>query len=291
MQGSPYHDPNNPILPDQPVWASAHFMAKGQLAFQGDALRVAIELRDDRGEKYRSSRIKVMSQDQKEAPSIARRVMRLWRDEQGPKRLQLDGLDWDWSDQDPTASLKEPLELILAEEQRHYAAKGRREGKLGSLSTGLQSAPNLGWTKVGDVPELLWPKGQGEPVKSPTVDRILRLHEHADVAIRRAVEERLMTYLHRASPFNNVAYAIFLALHRLGRTRDALLKANNDLRGAPAFAHSNLLGCLAAVVSREHESLSLAQIDELRTCFPENEDTEFQLREKLTLARVLKQGD
>ena len=52
--------------------------------------------------------------------------------------------------------------------------------------------------------------------------------------------------------FAEVAYFPFLALHRIGRTIDALGTARKFLAGDKVYAYSNLLGTLSAVISREH---------------------------------------
>lgn len=290
LEGSPYHDPNHPVLAGNPVWGPLHFTARGQLGFQGESLKASFELRDDRGARYKFRNVKVASGDMSPGrPSIHRRFMHLWKDERGPKRVLTTGLDWDWSDNQATSSTLEALDLVLQEEQRQYRAKGRREGKLGSFNTGLQSGPNLGWTKAGEAPELLWPKGEAEAVSSPSVDRILRLYEREDYAGRADLERRLLNFLHRGAPFHDVSYAIFLALHRFGQTSPALTKAREDLQGAQSFALSNLYGCLAAIVSREHSDMSMAEIDELRRILSCGEKPEFSIPEMLNLARVIKQ--
>jgi hypothetical protein len=97
------------------------------------------------------------------------------------------------------------------------------------------------------------------------------------------LERYLLSQLHRESPFADVAYFVFLALHRMGRTIDALKTARTFLAGDKVFGYSNLLGTLSAVISHEHfeivPDLYPLILDALAG------DDEFKLREKINLAR------
>src|SRR5262249_41224700 len=55
------------------------------------------------------------------------------------------------------------------------------------------------------------------------------------------LEAFLLTQLHKDSEFADVAYFIFLALHRMGRTIDALQTARTFLSGDNVFGYSNLI--------------------------------------------------
>jgi hypothetical protein len=81
----------------------------------------------------------------------------------------------------PDCAQAEYLQLcdaVLQEEKRSYAANGRLRGGLGSLNVTLQSEPNFGWTTVGQIPQLLWPQGQGVMITSANMTRLPRIETH-----------------------------------------------------------------------------------------------------------------
>src|SRR5262249_38133818 len=142
-------------------------------------------------------------------------------------------------------------ESILTEEKRNYAACGRERGGLGSLNVRLQSEPNYGATKGGEVPSLLWEEGKGTRITSANLERLLRVRLDFGDPYGDNLERYLLAQLWKGSSFAAVAYFVFLALHRMGRTLDALKTARTFLAGDKVFAYSNLLGTLSAAVSHE----------------------------------------
>lgn len=180
----------------------------------------------------------------------------------------------------------EETDLILNEEKRNYAARGRERGGLGTLNVGLQSEPNMGMTQAGAVPLLLWEKLQAQPVDSPNATRLLRIHGGLDDAGKRDLERYLLSHLHRQSPYASVGYFIFLVLHRVGRTVDALQVARSRLAGDKVYGYSNLLGTLSALVSREHFAIEPVLYAQIVETLDGDTEYNFNLLEKINLARL-----
>jgi hypothetical protein len=190
-----------------------------------------------------------------------------------------------WS-YDPALESIGIAEAILKEERRSYAANGRRSGGLGSLNVGLQSEPNYGWTTEGKVPKLLWDVGAAKPIASPNLDRLLSLHSSLDPAARENLDRYLLSRLDRDAPFADVGYFVFLALHRMNKTIDALTTARQFLSGDKDSGYSNLLGTLSAVVSREHHEIDPALFPLILDALAGDDEHDFRLREKLNLATL-----
>jgi hypothetical protein len=181
----------------------------------------------------------------------------------------------------------EEVDLILKEERRAYAARGRISGGLGSLNVGLQSEPGFGGTTAGNVPSLLWDKSLATPVDSPNLARLLRLRDTLGEKERSDLERYLLSHLDKSSSYVDVAYFIFLALHRMGRTVDALTAARLHLAGDTVFGYSNVLGTLAALVSREHFAIDPALYPRIQKVLEGDPEHDFRLAEKINLARLL----
>jgi hypothetical protein len=177
-------------------------------------------------------------------------------------------------------------ESVLLEERRSYAARGRPVGGLGSLNVELQSGPNLGFTTRGAVPQLLWPEGKGRLVTSHNLERLISLHHGLDGNDKDNLEKFLLAQLRRASQFGDVAYFTFLALHRFGRTIEALQSARTFLAGDKVFGYSNLLATLSAVVSHEHAEMDPNLFPLLVDALAGDEEPDFALREKINVARL-----
>jgi hypothetical protein len=177
-------------------------------------------------------------------------------------------------------------QAILEEERRSYAARGRRVGKLGSLNVGIQSEPNSGWTQEGHVPELLWEKGRGTRLSSKNLDRLLGVHAGLNRKGKRNLENYLFAQLSKESPFADVGYFVFLVLHRMGRTIDALQTARTNLAGDKVFGYSNVLATLSALVSHEHSDISEAVLVSVPDILSGDEEHDFRLRQKVNIARL-----
>jgi hypothetical protein len=101
------------------------------------------------------------------------------------------------------------------------------------------------------------------------------------------VERYLLSHLHKGSPYADVAYFDFLALHRMGRTVDALTAAKARLAGDKQFGCSNLLGTLSALVSREYFLIAPETYAKLMSLLEGDPESNFSLLEKINLARLL----
>jgi hypothetical protein len=95
-----------------------------------------------------------------------------------------------------------------------------------------------------------------------------------------------LSHLHKASPYAEVAYFIFLALHRMGRTVDALHAARANLVGDKVYGYSNLLGTLSGVVSHEHFDIDAGLYSQIQEALTGDSEYNFRLIEKITLARL-----
>jgi hypothetical protein len=286
--GSPYHSHNHAVPPHGTVTASLHMMVRGTLASQGKPLHVTLGITDQFGDEYRLKRVKIPTHDPvlPKAPwkvrvaSCSKALLPFRKAIADSEALQPLPPEWQHD-----GKFEEP-DLILNEEKRNYAACGRNRGGLGSLNVGLQSEPNYGWTTVGKVPSLLWEKAHAKPVESPNATRLLRLHGGLDDAGKAELERYLLSHLHKQSPYADVAYFIFLVLHRMGRTVDALQASRARLAGDKVYGYSNLLGTLSALVSREHFDIDPGLYPRILDVLAGDAEHNFRLTEKINLARL-----
>lgn len=288
MAGSPYYSNKHPVPPGESVTASLDLTVRGAIARQGRPLRVTIGVTDQFGEEYILPRIVIPTHDSV-LPDIpwTKRLFDLWEGIISPcaEAAELHAtssqlLEWQ------NKKEFEEVDLVLNEERRAYAARGRYRGELGSLNVGLASEPNFGWTEVGSVPALLWDKAQAKPVESANATLLVNLHNASDESTQDSIERYLLSHLHKASPYADVAYLIFLALHRVGRTVDAIQAARTHLSGDKVYGYSNMLGALSAIVSHEHVNIDPACLSKILEVLGEDAEQNFRLREKINLARV-----
>jgi hypothetical protein len=285
MAGSPYHSHKHPVPPHQSVRAHLHILARGALAKQGRPIRVTVGITDQFGYEYKLKGIRIPTSDRPlpKLPWKVRLVSHLrnlpgLRPKAEPEPLPPP----EWEHQGKF----EEVDLILKEEKRAYAAKGRIRGGLGSLNVGLQSEPNFGWTEEGRVPALLWDKSQAKPVESPNATRLIKLHDRLDDAVKADLERYLLSHLHKRSAYAEVGYFIFFVLHRIGRTVDALRSARAHLAGDKVYGYSNVLGTLSAIISREHFDIRPDDLSLIAEALAGDTEHNFRLTEKINLARL-----
>jgi hypothetical protein len=290
MAGSPYHDDRHQVPPHDTVTAHAHLMVRGSLAPQGHPLRVTLRITDQFGDEYLLKRIDLQSHQptlskppwSQRAVSGVRRILRFGttkKDEVDEARH----LSKVWNHGGSFAE----VDLILNEERRAYAAKGRRTGGLGSLNVGIQSGPGYRAINVGSIPLPLWDKAFATPVESPNLVRLLKLRDTLGEKEKADLERYLLSHLHRSSTYADVAYLIFLALHRMGRTVQAVTLARAHLAGDAVFGYSNLLGTLAAVVSHEHFAIDPALYPQIQKALEGDTEHNFGLAEIMNSARLV----
>lgn len=283
--GGNLHSAAHPVPPHSTAVASVHIMVRGKLGREGKAISIAVELTDQAGELYRINGIRLSSHNQvpPKSPARERIAMALQRIKNRFVPKVEPPLPTIWA----AGAEFDDVGLVLNEEKRNYSANGRRRGGLGSLNVTLQSQPNHGWTAQGVVPNLLWDLQHRPPaIDSPNLARLIRLHAARSDDGKRELEDYLLSHLDRRSIYADVAYFIFMGLHRMGRTVDAVTVAQAQLAGDKVFGYSNLLGVLAALVSREHFDFDPALYRPLTNLLTDDPEPKFQLMEKMTLARL-----
>jgi hypothetical protein len=96
----------------------------------------------------------------------------------------------------------------------------------------------------------------------------------------------LLSHLHKRSPYADVGYFIFLALHRMDRTVDGLRAARLRLAGDKVDGYSNLLGTLSALISHEHFAIGSGTYSGVLEVLAGDTEPNFRLTEKINLARL-----
>jgi hypothetical protein len=136
------------------------------------------------------------------------------------------------------------------------------------------------------VPDLLWDEAKTKSVDSENMQRLITMHSLLDRDLKIELEQYLLSHLDRRSPNAVIAYFIFLALHRFGRTQDALRAARSNLSGDKVYGYSNVLGVLSAIVSREHSKITSEIYSEITSILDGDSEPNFRLREKIGMARL-----
>jgi hypothetical protein len=290
MDGSPYHSNAHAVPANRSATAVIHLMVRGTAAAAGRYVHATVGITDQFGVEYRLKGITLKDHGAKPSHQTLRQFVvggfsRL-RGVLPQKPTEAEPLPVLWEHREQF----EQVDLILDEERRCYASVGRSRGGLGSLNVSLQSEPNFGSTKVGDVPTLLWDEAQTKLVGSENAQRLIKLHTALDKSSRADIERYLISHLDKRSPYADVAYFSFLALHRFGLTQDALQAARSNLAGDKVCGYSNVLGVLSAIVSHEHFKIAPDVYSGIAKVLAGDNEPNFRLIEKITLAR-LRQAD
>ena len=182
--------------------------------------------------------------------------------------------------------LQKKIDVVLDEEKRAYAAKGRIRGGLGSMNIGLQSMPNNGWTNEGEIPQLLFDKSDPSIISSPNATILIKLYSSLTDEGKRFFTSYLTTHLRKDSPYASIAYFIFFVLYRLGEAVQAFQFARKALSGDAVHGYSNLLGALSMIVSREYLHIDQKTYDGIDLSLRGDTEHNFQLTEKVNLGRL-----
>jgi hypothetical protein len=276
--GSPYHSHQHPVPAQATITASVHIMVRGALSRQGKPIHINLSIVDQHGTAYKLRKLHIKTHD----IALRRRGIFQWIKDCRIKRQLPPVMPWNFSQ----AEYLQLCDAVLQEEKRSYAANGRLRGGLGSLNVTLQSEPNFGWTTVGQIPQLLWPQGQGVTITSTNMTRLMNIHSGLDAQGKDNLERYLLAHLIKDSDFSDIGYFIFLALHRMERTVDALKTARTFLKGDRVHGYSNLLGTLSAVVSHEHVHFDHHLYQPLLDALSNDDEYDFRLRHKINLARL-----
>lgn len=180
--------------------------------------------------------------------------------------------------------LHKKADLILNEELRSYAAKGRQSGGLGSMNIGLQSMPNQGWSNEGQIPQLLFEQSDTNVISSPNAAILLKLYSSLDPDGKQNLKIYLLTHLRKDSSYAGVGYLIFFVLYRIGEVVEALKQARRALVGDLVHGYSNILGAFSMILSREYLEVDTKTYEEIKLVLQGDPEAKFWLEQKINLA-------
>lgn len=180
--------------------------------------------------------------------------------------------------------LQKKIDLVLTEEKRAYAAKGRRSGGLGSMNISTQSEPNLGWTHEGQVKKLLFDESDPNVISSPNAALLIRLYSTLDKEAKSAFVTYLLGGLNKQGNYTEIAYFTFFVLYRIGEVQRALQTARRNLSDDTQHGYSNLLCTLSMTVSREYLEINPSTYETIKLILTGDTEHDFHLKEKINLA-------
>lgn len=180
--------------------------------------------------------------------------------------------------------LQKKINIVLDEEVRSYAARGRSQGGLGSMNIGLQSTPRGGWTSVGEIPQLLFDKSDPNVISSQNANILFKLYSSLDPGGKSNFKKNLFSHFKKGSPYASIGYFIFFVLYRIGEVVKAIEKARKDLAGDTVYGYSNLIGTLSMIVSREYFEIDKKTYEDIKDALDGDTEYDFQLKEKINLA-------
>jgi hypothetical protein len=291
MEGSPYYSSRNSVPPHDTATAHLSFMVRGRLGREGGRLRVTFAITDQLGEEYVLPRITLHPVPITSKTSAV--------------NLSIFGRLREWFDSNRTISnaqrtpplvwvrpeTQAEIDIILNEEKRAYRNHGRAVGGLGSLNVGLQDDQNRRPATGSRQPSLLCDEAEAQPVESPNLTRLLKLWDLLSAADKKNVQEYLLGYLRTGSPYAEIAYFLFVTLHRMNMTVEALSSARSHLAGDNVYGYSNVLATLAVLVSREHFSFNPDLYPRIQKVLEGDTEPDFKLREKINSARLQRLDD
>ncbi len=180
--------------------------------------------------------------------------------------------------------LHNKINLVLNEEVRAYSARGRSGGNLGSMNVGLQSMPNNGWTTVGEIPQLLFPKSDKNIISSINATTLLKFFSSLDKSNKENFVIYLNSHIRKDSPYASIGYFIFFIQYRIGMVLSSLKIARRALAGDSVYGYSNLLGILSMIVSREYLEIDQKTYEDIKLILNGDTEHDFQLKSKINLA-------
>jgi hypothetical protein len=234
-----------PIDPGRTADVSAHFWIVPPLASVGEEFVATVVLVDQYGNRRKLKNARFASM-----PSTA-----------GPLSPVLGDLPY--SIPDETRKL---AASVLSAEVGRYRAFGRRSGGLGSVKTvgAGQTMSALGGVQSpqsspDSLPLVEDPESY--EVQSDNLIALENLRGRTRDGKEEDLDEVLLGYLNRDSPYAIVAYLIVLYALRVGIFREALVKVKDSLVGADQYALSDCLIMIDGLLRLQHHLFSDSFLD------------------------------
>jgi len=173
------------------------------------------------------------------------------------------------------ATTQEKIEIILNEEKRAYAAKGRTVGGLGSFNHGLPTRVAMSESP----PELVAAKSDPDAIQSPNADLLLKLHSSLDSSDKRLFETVLLIEMRADGNYAKISYLNLFVLYKLGLLNLAIEQASKVLGDSTDF--DNVTAMMALIITYEYSFLTEKEYQHLDIFWNRTNSYKYWLKDRI----------
>lgn len=172
---------------------------------------------------------------------------------------------------------------VLKNEVEQYKARGRREGRLGTVEW---PKGTIEWRGADDKIQFLFENSNKVNVKSDHIDALLSLYQSSSVNDKRNIIAALLNRIDKKSEYRDVGYLIIFFLFETSHLKEGLDITFKKLRGDKANAFGDVLRMLDFLLAFRYTEFQESDLDAIEAFVYSTKEHPFRIKERINAIRV-----
>lgn len=174
---------------------------------------------------------------------------------------------------------------VLKNEVEQYKARGRREGRLGTVEWPKGA---IEWRGADEKIKFLFETSNAGNVTSEHIAALLDLYKSSSQKNKKVIIRVLLDRIDKKSEYRNVGYLIIFFLFEIDHLEAGLDAALTKLKGDKVNAFGDVLRMLDFLLAFRYEDFKESQLDATEAFVYSTKEHTFRIKERINAIRVRK---
>ncbi|MBN1263462.1 MAG: hypothetical protein JW991_03855 [Candidatus Pacebacteria bacterium] len=179
--------------------------------------------------------------------------------------------------------IEKQVVAVLKNEVEQYRARGRKEGRLGTVEWPRGS---IEWRGADEKIKYLYENSNKGNVTSEHVSALLTLYSSLSKTNKDKIINALVKRIDKKTEYRDIGYLIIFFLFEVKRLKIGLDATLKKLKGDKANAFGDVLRMLDFLLAFRYEEFERPELDEIEAFVYSTEEHSFKIKERINAIRV-----
>lgn len=184
-----------------------------------------------------------------------------------------------------TNKLEKEVVAVLKNEVQQYKARGRREGRLGTVEWPKGA---IEWRDVDAKIKFLFENSNKSNVSSEHIDALVSLYDSASASGKKSILAAVLKRIEKKNEYRDIGYLIIFFLFEINQLEKGLEVALKKLLGDKANAFGDVLRILDFLLAFRYDEFDNPELDAIESFVYSTKEHPFQIKERINAIKVRK---
>lgn len=180
-------------------------------------------------------------------------------------------------------SIEKQVVAVLKNETQQYKARGRREGRLGTVEW---PRGTIEWREADSKIQFLFGSSIKTNVSSEHVNALLKLYGQSSTEHKELIIKSLLNRIDKKREYRDVGYLIVFCLFEMDQLKKALDMTLQKLKGDKSNGFSDVLRIIDILLAFRFEEFQEAELKAIEEFVYSTKENPFSIKERINAIRV-----